>query len=243
MKNLIRLITAAMVLTMTNAFAENIGVYGTVYPIAEPDMTQFIKQTLNTMKQDGRLAKMESKFKDNVAKHLIRPNPVSGITTTSTPKTFYYDPTFILPKAVKDVQGNVIVPAGTKVNPLARVKLNEALIFIDADDANQIRFAKAASTYYQKKINAFYSVKIILVKGDTSKAPVALKEDPRNKAEKAVRIYFDQYGYMSHKLGIKHVPALVTQDGLQLKIEEFADDGKFQDANKNQPKHQSGVQS
>lgn len=34
------------------------------------------------------------------------------------------------------------------------------------------------------------------------------------------KVYFDQYGELVGKFGIKASPAVVVQDGLQLKIEE-----------------------
>jgi conjugal transfer pilus assembly protein TraW len=34
-------------------------------------------------------------------------------------------------------------------------------------------------------------------------------------------VFFDQQGTLTDKLGIRHVPALVTQDGKRLKIEEI----------------------
>jgi len=36
-----------------------------------------------------------------------------------------------------------------------------------------------------------------------------------------INLYFDQEGVLTHKLGIKQVPALVTQVGHFLKIEEI----------------------
>ena len=41
------------------------------------------------------------------------------------------------------------------------------------------------------------------------------------EAKEKLPTYFDQFGSLTHKLKIKHVPAKVTQEGLQLKIEEI----------------------
>ena len=54
-------------------------------------------------------------------------------------------------------------------------------------------------------------LKIILVKGE----PLKLQREQR---EQKIWIYFDQAGFLTQKLGIKEVPALVIQDGLRLKI-------------------------
>jgi hypothetical protein len=49
-----------------------------------------------------------------------------------------------------------------------------------------------------------------LVKG----APLQMMKDL------GIPIFFDQFGKITHKLGIKQVPAIVTQEGMLLKVEE-----------------------
>jgi conjugal transfer pilus assembly protein TraW len=46
-------------------------------------------------------------------------------------------------------------------------------------------------------------------------APLLLSEELK------VPVYFDQSGLLTKKLGIHHVPALVTQEGMRLRIEEI----------------------
>lgn len=56
--------------------------------------------------------------------------------------------------------------------------------------------------------------KIILIGG----SPFKLKEELGEKHEN--KVYFDQHGELVGKFVIKASPAVVVQDGLQLKIEE-----------------------
>lgn len=207
--------------------AANLGVYGQVYPIAEIDLSEFIHQRLEQMQASGQLNAMENTFKQNVIAHTLRPPKVKGLTTVGRLETHYYSPTFTLPEDVYDSQGKLLYPAGTTVNALAlpkslfegrgllarpdsgtsTIQLNEAMIFINADDPNQIAFAKEAVQYYSD-LNTI----IILVEGNIVDAGHALG-----------RIYFDQYGLITQKLGITHIPAVVTQAGTQLKIDEYPD--------------------
>ncbi len=207
------LLFIAFIFTAGSAFGANLGVYGQVFPIAEPDFLDFIHQRLEELQQSGQIAQMENNFKANVIAHTLRPTPISGITTINSNQILYYDPTFTLPQDITDNQGNLIAPKGTKINPLAKITFNEALIFIDADDPLQVKMAKSASDYYlyQGKL-----VKIILVEGDMRAAGNALG-----------RVYFDQDGVITRKLGIAHVPAVVTQEGLKLRIDEYIDNGVF----------------
>lgn len=89
---------------------------------------------------------------------------------------------------------------GVTVNPLDYASLSSKLLFIDGDDEKQVKWALSQS-----------SNRLILVKG----APLELSKNL------GIRIYFDQGGAISHKLGIKAVPATVSQAGKQLKIEEI----------------------
>ena len=102
--------------------------------------------------------------------------------------------------------GNLIRPRGATINSLSRISMREALIFIDGNDKSQTEYG--LSKY--KELNE--KVKIILING----SPTDLMIEHKNKTQ----FYFDQDGVLTNKLGIKHVPAIVTQDGLRLKVTE-----------------------
>lgn len=198
--------------------AENLGVYGQVYTIAEPDLLTFIHERLLQFKADGRLQTMENDFQKRVAKHIVRPTPVSGITNASNnskDKVFYYTPTFTLPHHIYDANGKLLFSAGTQVNPLNQMQVktiapnavipqfNETLLFINADKPSQVAWAKQTI----QSIRGVY--KIILVKGNLKTA-----------SDQLGRIYFDQDGVLCHLFHIARVPVILTRDGTRLKINE-----------------------
>src|SRR3972149_1293267 len=74
---------------------KNLGVWGSLFPIEEQDIREFIYQRLNEMEQNGELEKIKEKFIKNVKEHSLRPTPVTGLTITKKTKVFYYDPTYI----------------------------------------------------------------------------------------------------------------------------------------------------
>lgn len=187
-------------------FADNLGVYGEVFPIAEPDLLQYIHQRLEEMQQDGQMAAMQKKMTQRVIQHVLRPPALPGITKVSTPVTYYYDPTFVVTQNIVAPNGEMIVKAGTRVNPLALEHFNEVLLFINADDPLQVSWAKA-------EMAEFSITKVILVEGNI-----------KNASQKLGRIYFDQDGVITKKLGISKVPALVKADGLKLEIDEVPAD-------------------
>ncbi len=186
-------------------FAKNFGVWGAIFPVEEQDIREFIYQRLKEMEQNGETAKLKEKFIKNVKEHSLRPAPVAGLTTTDNPKIFYYDPAYVLNKNIEDDKGNIIAKAGIVINPLDTITLHGVLFFLNADDKRQIKWALA-----NIKKNDY--VKYILVQGNIKEAGKRLND----------RIYFDQYGVISKKLGIRHIPCIVKQKGKRLQIEEYA---------------------
>ena len=190
-------------LTMS-AYGRDLGNIGPVYPIGEEDFITFIHQRLNSMQQSGALKALQNTLIKRVHQNAITPPPVAGITQTEKTHTLYYDPTIVVTRNVSLPNGKVIVKAGQKVNPLKTVKLIETLVFINGDSKAQLKWA-------EHHLHSYHNVKLILVKGNIYKTFKTLHR----------RIYFDQDGLITRKLGIWHVPAVVTQDGLRLKIEEI----------------------
>ena len=94
---------------------------------------------------------------------------------------------------------------GTKVNPLDTVSLSKALLFIDARDAAQVGRARGILDERGGK------VKVILTGGSYLELMRRWKR----------AVFFDQEGTLTDKLGIRHVPAIVSQEGKRLRIDEF----------------------
>lgn len=205
LKNYIRFLLFLSLFATSLTQAKNLGVWGTTFPIVEQDIKEFIYERLNQMQQNGELEKIKGRFIKNVKNHTLRPTPVSGLTTTDQPKTFYYDPTYVLEKNIEDEKGRLIAKAGTIINPLDTIKLHGVLFFLDADDAVQIKWALDNAKKYDY-------VRYILVRGNIKDAGKALND----------RIYFDQYGSITSKLGIRHIPCVVKQEGKKLQIQEYA---------------------
>ena len=193
-------------LLVTNmVYAKDLGNWGALFPIQELDIREFIQQKLNEMEQNGEMAILKEKLIKTVKKHIVHPTPVAGLTTTKNPKTFYYDPTYVLVHNIEDHEGNIIAKKGTTINPLDTIILHGVLFLLDADDVKQIKWALENAKKHDY-------VKYILVKGNIKEAGKKLKD----------RIYFDQYGLITKKLEIKHIPCIVKQEGKKLQIQEFA---------------------
>jgi conjugal transfer pilus assembly protein TraW len=202
---------------MTSAMADDLGVYGHVYSIAEPDLLTFIHARLEGFKKTGRLKAMQKAFIHRARAFAMHPPAVTGVHDAATTQTFYFTPHFVLKRSIYDARGNLLYPAGIVINPLDAKTIkkinpyatasafNEVLFFIDGDDAKQVQWVKQQ----QKQVTGMY--KIILVKGNVAKASQTLG-----------RVYFDLHGVLCHHFGIKAVPAVLKRQGKKLQIKQVA---------------------
>jgi conjugal transfer pilus assembly protein TraW len=186
--------------------ATDLGNVGPTYDIAEPNLLEVIHQRLIERERSGELHRLEDAARARATNAVLHPVPAAHLVTTTTPRTFYFDPTFTLEQNLIDEQGRVLFPAGTRKNPLEVVTLSRHLLFFDGRDPQQVRQARALIVHYDGR------VKPILVAGsylDLMKAWQA-------------PVYYDQQGLLTRRLGITQVPALVSQEGLRLRIDEMA---------------------
>ncbi len=200
--------TALVVFAMLLSFvarAQDLGGIGPVFPIAEPSLLEVILSKLREAEATGVLARIQRETQANVKRGIEQPAPVERITKTIKARSFYYDPSIVVPYAIADAEGKVIVTPGTRVNPLDTVSLSKALLFIDARDPAQVGRARSILDERGGK------VKVILTGGSYLDLMRRWKRP----------VFYDQQGALSEKLGIRHVPALVSQEGKKLKIEEI----------------------
>lgn len=184
--------------------ARDLGVVGPVYPIAEPDMLVTIAQRLESLTDSGELARIEGEAKARYEAYLERP-PGVQLPPAAQNRTYTVDPTLTVPYDIKDHEGRVIHPAGTTVNPLDTISLTRRLLFFDGDDPVQTAWARA------RILGDPHGFKTILTNGPL----MALMKEWQE------RLYFDQGGRLVEQFGIRSVPAVVSQDGRRLRVEEF----------------------
>ena len=189
----------------TGVYATDLGVIGPTYEISEPHLLKMIEQRLREKERTGELKRLEEEAKARGVETVTSPMPVAGIRTTLTARTFYVDPSFTLDRNILDAQGRLLFPAGTRKNPLEIVSLSRHLLFFDARDRRQISRARELMAAYQGR------VKPILTGGSY----LDLMKSWR------IPVYYDQQGLLTRRFGITQVPALVSQEGQRLRIDEL----------------------
>ena len=197
--------SAVLVACFSQAAAEDLGVVGPVYPIAERSLLEVIEERLEGLRDSGELARLEDEARRRFEGYVREPR---GVTL---PRAVEYrvrhdDPSVTVPYDIHDHRGQVLHAAGTTVNPLEHVALSRRLLFFDGRDPDQVGWARAL------QLAAPERAKPILTRG----SPVELIE------AWGAWVYFDQGGYLVERFGIQALPAIVSQDGARLRVEEIA---------------------
>ena len=188
------------------ARAQDLGVIGPVYPIAEPNLLEVILGKLRAAGEDGTLARLQRESLARVRRGVEDPAPVAGLARTRQPRALPPRPEHRRagghPRRRR--AGHRAAGHGGQ-SARHRVALSQALLFIDARDREQVARARKLIDERQGK------VKVILTGGSYL--------DLMRRWQRPV--FYDQQGNLTTKLGIRQVPALVTQDGRRLRIDEL----------------------
>ncbi len=188
----------------SHALAKNCGVIGTVYPIGEVDLRILLQQRLRNLQESGELNRLQTQFKTTIQQAMDRPQSVAHLQRTVEAHIRLFDPSIRFPDDIKNANGQIVILAGTIINPLDTVALSETLLFYNADDADQVQWAKRMDRLLKGHD------KLILVGGSVAQQQTLFKK----------LVYFDQNGLLTKRFQLTHVPALISQAGNRLKIEE-----------------------
>lgn len=185
--------------TGPRAHAADLGTHGRVWPITETSLLERIAVELGKAEADGRLAAFNGRVRGQIDATFTSP-PALPLARAARPASRLFDPSITARRDIRDHKGTLIVARGTRVNPLERMPLAAALIFIDGRDEAQLAFALTRP-----------GPKTIILTGG---GPKALMETHGH------RMYFDQKGVLTRRFGLTALPSVITQDGPRLRIDE-----------------------
>lgn len=180
--------------------AKDLGIYGHLFSIEEEDLLKVLKKKAKHLTKE-QITALRTKIQNHYASLLQNPPPVSSLKAATAYRVFYKNPLLCTHQEIKDHQGKVIIPKGKCINPLENILHLEPLLFFDASQPMQLEWAKTHVS----------SAKWVLTRGK----PLELEEKESHS------VYFDQFGYLTSQFGIQFLPAKVSREGLQLKIEEI----------------------
>lgn len=178
----------ALLIWGQSVVAADLGTWGDLWPVKEPDMLTVIMQRLTALEQSGEMGRKMDAFKERVIRNSLRPPAVPGIGRTEKYSSRLFDPSVRLAADIRDNEGRVFARQGEVMNPLQYVPFNQALYFINGDDPAQVAWMK-------RQTPPTLESKIILVQGSIPEMQKSLDS----------RVYFDQNGVLCQRLGIDQV--------------------------------------
>lgn len=168
------------------------GPHGNLYQVAEKSVVDFFKEKLKYA-----IDKMQHKKPEEIlaGAYTIKKRVLPEVDEN---KKYCFDPSIVLKRDILDQSGNVIAPKGTKVNPLDHIKIGRYIV-IDGDNTLHMKYAAEGNFD-----------KIMIASGDAFKL---MRTSGR-------RIYFATEEIID-RFKIKKVPAVITQEGKEVCIEEI----------------------
>lgn len=177
------------------ASAKDFRTLGSTFEIKEEGFLSMVYRKLKSLD----IGKEKSKMQEIARKKIEEPEVLVHITNSLEPREFTFDPTYTLEEDIKLPDGKILYSAGTKVNPLDHMEFDRVLVFLDAKDENQVRWL---DRFLHNGPCSNKEVRIILTSGSPLKFGEILQRN----------VYFDQFGELTNKFRILHVPAVVSQN-------------------------------
>ena len=172
---------------------QDLGILGKVYPIAERDMEEFLKEKAALIDSESYKSQLAAQAQRSYCPDFRIPNADQKVVR-------HIDPSIRVTQDIKDHQGKTLVPKGTLVNPLDSMLLMKTYLVINGKDKEQVDFARKCK---DPKV-------ILLTQGNPFQIGKELKRN----------VYIATMPVLQ-RFEIGHVPAIIQQEGKFIRVEEI----------------------
>ncbi len=186
-----------IILLSLNSLALDFGVKSHTFEILEQSFFSMMLEKLSKVDIDKHNIEINKKIIDKAQ------NPAStNLPRCKKSTSHIIDPSMTLNQDIKDHNGKVLFKAGTKINPLSQISIEE-IVLINGNDESQVKWYKQN---YRNKVNT-----LILLGGNYESL----------KKELSSELYFDQKGEWVKKFKIESLPALLVQEDKSIRVHEI----------------------
>lgn len=185
-----------LIVVSTSAIAGKSVTVGKVYPIAEPDTMEEIKSRAAAVDWRAWMRKTPTNYGAFDSVSLPR--------ATET-RSRLFDPTYFLPDDIRDANGKLIAAKGMPINVLQRIKLPNRYIVI-SDTPEDLRWLREVA----KPVSGD---KILLAGGNVY----------TTRQSSGLSVFMLDSRFIE-RFGLQAVPSIVKQEGVQLRVDEYAID-------------------
>ena len=170
---------------------------GPVYPIIEPDWSVWLPQQAEKRLRERPL----TLSRDQVREAIKQKMPQIDIPEVKVSRKYTVDPSARISRPVSDHTGRILVPTGSRVNPLEHLPFFRPIIVIDGRKEKQAAWAAALE---QKPL-------ILFTGGDL----FSLSERFRRQVYPVPKALIERFA-------IERVPVMLSSKGGMIEIEEVA---------------------
>ncbi|GJL61905.1 MAG: hypothetical protein NPIRA04_05590 [Nitrospirales bacterium] len=173
---------------------------GRTTQVVEPDLLEVIQARIKSVDWDRVSEKAKHKIETR-----FRQGPKIPLPVVTKDRVRYTDPTVAVPEDVIEPQsGLVMATAGTRINPLAHVQLNETYVILDATDPKQVEAMDSTVSGSTR-----HNLTVMVTAGDVF-----------TLVRRWQRPVYWVNPTIIERFGVKAVPSIITQEGQRFRVEE-----------------------
>ncbi len=209
-----RLLIGLLILPVgVSAWAEDLGRKAQTYQL-DRDAREAFKDIVRQRQRTGELDQFWKDYQSKTIAAIKNPAPL-GIKSDYTVRQELRDIRFVMTRDMHNEKGQLLVKAGTVVEPLKIQPLVSGLIFIDGRDQQQVEYALAEGRKQP--------LKIVLTAGSAYELRVKYQHHDW-WGSKTIPFYFDQRKMIINTLhrlygvDVNSVPVMLTQRGDKLAV-------------------------
>lgn len=171
---------------------------GPVYPITEPDWLEWLPQQAEKRLREKPVTLSREQLKQAIQRQM----PDKDLPEVKAPRTYYVDPTVKASQPIADHTGNIVIPAGGKINPLEHLPAFRPIVILDASKKRQVEWI----------------IRII-----TEKNPLILitRGDAMTLSNRLGVPVYPAPTDLLKRFSIERVPVILSAEGKLVKIEEM----------------------
>lgn len=170
---------------------------GPVYPIMEPDWLEWLPQQAEKRLREKPVTLSREQLKQAIRRQM----PGKDLPEVKTPSTYYIDPTVKASQPVADHTGNIVIPAGGRINPLEHLPAFRPIVILDSSKKRQVEWIK--------RIITEETPLVLIIRGDVVELGKQL----------GVPVYPAPADLLK-RFSIERVPVILKADGKLVKVEE-----------------------
>jgi len=186
---------------LSQGWAKDLGTFGAVYPIVEPDSLAELKE--KAAKVDWKRHLDREKLTRKVRN--FKPSDLKRLPAAARDRAFLSDLSYSLDVDIPDGKGGILYPKGYTFNPLDYIRFQRTVVVINGKDRRQVEWFRKSPWF--KDVNAM----LLLTDGGYFSLGDRLR-----------RPVFYANSLIVGRLGLKAVPSVARQKGRYLEVREYA---------------------